>query len=1449
MPRKPHLSSSNIIKRFQIFPKQHKHGINYSVYSNWGIERYLFAPSNLKWLTLLSNTLTNLNMKRNQLYYLLFILFTQFSIIGLSQENDTIKSSWQNESFGGYSENNEFTERRTLNEKHFKLPNGKVDMFVSSEPINYMENGLWQTIYTSLSVDATSPYKYSNTSNLFKSYYPEKIQQGFKTILEGKNILEMQNSSMYYESNGERLGEVSISNSIAKVDKNIISYPNVYGAGINLLITQKGGKRKLDYIIQNKAALNAQFMNAEYLVFSEDIILPNGWSAKLENGAVLLMDQSGKVVSLYETPSVFDNNKSVPDKPHNENAKLDLTNFAVERIKKDQADIQIDDNIVYEISMNGSTLNILTKVKMTYLKDENRVFPVMVDPTLTASIATITSGWYYDYQPLYGPAIINTTGAPAGSAITNVNLALNVTASQYWWGLGWSGYSGNCANFHIFSLDDGDYVPLVYTCGGNMNNWNCLDPNRSWRTEIWSWDGFDYRARWGFTVTVTYETITAPTSITGTTSICPWGSTLLTASGGTANAGSTPITTQWFTGSCGGTLVGTGASITVSPAATTTYYARRVGQCTTTGCASITVTVNSNVNNPGVITAPASICVGTAANISNVTIATTGIPASAGPNYYYYYQRTSAPVTGWVMYNGPTASLTSALPAAVTGTAGTYLLARNSEFGCAGQVSAPFLNLTVDAAPTLGTLSNPGPIDFCDAGGNFTTAVNVSGQVGSVMWDWGSNNGVWNNNWVAGANSGICCFPKKISNSDGNADRIRYRVTNGSCSAVTSGTILIRNRYNEAPTSLVSSSSVYCSNAAPGTITLTANFPSNINMNGTVGFYSGSCGGTLVGSVSPSASSSSAAITIPATSTSTTYYARYQPGAGAGCSNSACVSTTVTVNTISVAPTGATGTTTICAGSSTTLTVSGGTAGTGATAEWFTASCGGTSAGTGNSISVSPGATTTYYVRYAGTCNTSTCASVTVTVNSLSTAPVITPFGGTICPNSNYTLTAAGGTAGSGSTINWYSGPGGTGSLLGTGGSLTVAPTANTTYYARREGSCNTTSDDNVTVNVKSFVYALNGTNSNTYCTDNAGWQHFYNGDEIIFSVLGNLSGAPIGYPLATISTNSAYYEQTQGPGSAAGCASNQNPGEERFEMKRNWNLDFGGGTPIGSYDVRFYYQTAEKTEIETAAANWMATYPSCGYIYKYATPNGFYWFKNSGSNYTAPLYDGDHYSASSGTTSNGVNYSQWTGIPNFSGGSGAVILIPVVGLPIELMSFQANCEKNNVVEVTWNTASEHNSNYFVVERSRDGISWLTIGTVAAATNSTSLINYSLTDDQGLEGVSYYRLTQYDLDGASETFNVVSLNCSTSTGENAMKVYPNPNDGNFNVDLFTSDAAGESILKITNSKGQIIYTKNIDVMAGNNMYLIKELNLAPGIYFLSIDNGSFFSRIIKLEVY
>ncbi len=173
----------------------------------------------------------------------------------------------------------------------------------------------------------------------------------------------------------------------------------------------------------------------------------------------------------------------------------------------------------------------------------------------------------------------------------------------------------------------------------------------------------------------------------------------------------------------------------------------------------------------------------------------------------------------------------------------------------------------------------------------------------------------------------------------------------------------------------------------------------------------------------------------------------------------------ITVNTSSVAPTGATGITTICNGSSTTLTVNGGSKGMGATTEWFTGSCGDTPAGAGDAINVSPTTTTTYYVRYTGPCNTTTCASVTVTVNTLSTAPTGATGTTTICSGNSTTLTVSGGSKGTGAVTQWFTGSCG-GTSAGTGDAINVSPASTTTYYVRYSGTCNTTTCAIVTVTV-----------------------------------------------------------------------------------------------------------------------------------------------------------------------------------------------------------------------------------------------------------------------------------------------------------------------------------------------------------------------------------------------
>ncbi len=69
-------------------------------------------------------------------------------------------------------------------------------------------------------------------------------------------------------------------------------------------------------------------------------------------------------------------------------------------------------------------------------------------------------------------------------------------------------------------------------------------------------------------------------------------------------------------------------------------------------------------------------------------------------------------------------------------------------------------------------------------------------------------------------------------------------------------------------------------------------------------------------------------------------------------------------------------------GTPVTLSIQGGNLGTSAVWKWYTSSCGGTLIGNGPSINVTPNLTTTYYVRAEGTCNTTNCQSVTITVNT-----------------------------------------------------------------------------------------------------------------------------------------------------------------------------------------------------------------------------------------------------------------------------------------------------------------------------------------------------------------------------------------------------------------------------------------------------------------------------------
>jgi hypothetical protein len=289
----------------------------------------------------------------------------------------------------------------------------------------------------------------------------------------------------------------------------------------------------------------------------------------------------------------------------------------------------------------------------------------------------------------------------------------------------------------------------------------------------------------------------------------------------------------------------------------------------------------------------------------------------------------------------------------------------------AGETSPARANITVNTLPTV---TNPTNTIGCFAGTVTFTSTITGTPAPTIQWRIGTTalvNGLQiSGSTVSGANTATLT----ISNVQLGDALTNYNVqASNQCGlAGSANAALTVNIPSVAPTSITGTTTI-CN---PGSTTLTA-VGGSLGTGANYQWGTGAVVGTslLVGETNST-------ITVSPTS-STTYWVRIENNAAPCPANTSGITQLVTVNQPSVAPTGATGTTIVCSGGSTTLTVAGGTKGAGAVTEWFSGSCGGTLEFTGDAFTTPAlTANTTYYVRYSGTCNATTCATVTVVVTT-----------------------------------------------------------------------------------------------------------------------------------------------------------------------------------------------------------------------------------------------------------------------------------------------------------------------------------------------------------------------------------------------------------------------------------------------------------------------------------
>jgi hypothetical protein len=599
-------------------------------------------------------------------------------------------------------------------------------------------------------------------------------------------------------------------------------------------------------------------------------------------------------------------------------------------------------------------------------------------------------------------AFYNDITTEKGQNITNHRLPSYMNG-YYWWTTNFTitGASTNyTGNFQFYSNANGD---IIFINPGPVGKYTVSfvllfemyedDPNPLYYYE-------------SFTLTVLENCrASAPTLSLGSSSGC--NKTLSIASGSLNSS----TNWQWYSGSCGGTPVGSGTSITVSPTATTTYYARGEGGCALNGdCGTITVDASPTIPT---FSTSSSMC------NSTISIASGSLNGAADWKWY------SGSCGGTLLGSGTSISVTPSTNTtyyargeggciSTPGSCGSILVNAhinipsftlsttannqypNTPVSLSAQVQA-FPSQRVYLIPVSQLVNVP---NSCGGGGYYNNPPNEPG------FSWNDIGSGTVTNVKVEFQRGIECDWNGIHST---------KLNSVSGSSVSGGS--------------------FCSCSTPYISPFTVNFanPSGYNVGGSNQFRIGNISqnfgfapktsafgtgiyarvtvtygesGSPIYLWTPGNANTSSINVIP---DSTTTYTCKVTNSSTGCSDTKTITITVldcpNLSTAPTTPTLSATSSSICGNQNTTLSIASGSLNGAANWQWYSGSCGGTYVGLGTSITVSPTATTTYYARGAGGCFTlGSCGNTTITVTGPDFPTVTNVYSGNITINTQTQL-------------------------------------------------------------------------------------------------------------------------------------------------------------------------------------------------------------------------------------------------------------------------------------------------------------------------------------------------------------------------------------------------------------------------------------------------------------
>ncbi|MDG1433899.1 MAG: T9SS type A sorting domain-containing protein, partial [Saprospiraceae bacterium] len=178
--------------------------------------------------------------------------------------------------------------------------------------------------------------------------------------------------------------------------------------------------------------------------------------------------------------------------------------------------------------------------------------------------------------------------------------------------------------------------------------------------------------------------------------------------------------------------------------------------------------------------------------------------------------------------------------------------------------------------------------------------------------------------------------------------------------------------------------------------------------------------------------------------------------------------------------------------------------------------------------------------------------------------------------------------------------------------------------------------------------------------------------------------------------------------------------------------------------------------------------------------------------------------------------------------------------LPVELTKFQA-VQQNAHVELFWKTASERNTDHFVIERSHNGYSFLEIESVTSQGDGVTIQNYNAKDIFPHNGMNYYRLKIVDNDSIFEYSNIQIVHLESPS---AITLFPNPVNKTIQIEGLDENMK-DGLIEIFDLEGKRIFVDRLPFEDGKLFISTAAINIYnPGTYFLRI-TGKIENHVFK----